>query len=215
MKFNQTMDLPLPGERPHKRRRGVLVVALAVILAAFVGGAWWFGVGLPARQAAEASAAEQAKTQAAAKKKADDSAAFWAKIEKDNKARAEKAAADAAAFNASQDRAAEQADSIKNQMEAQGWKQFSGDFYYQVADKSEYSCGYSQCLVYHVTTMAPAGCSGGLYVEATVDAGGASVGRANSITASLPQGKDAIVKLTDTSGVGESMGLTDLHCLGG
>lgn len=128
---------------------------------ALVGGGWWFGVGLPANRAAEARAAEQAKTAAAEKKKEEDSAAFWAQVARDNKAKSEKAAADAAAFNASQ--ATRQSDSVKRRMEAQGWTQFAGDFYYQYADKSEYTCGYSNCSYVHVTTMAPNGCAGGLY----------------------------------------------------
>jgi mannose-6-phosphate isomerase len=48
--------------------------------------------------------------------------------------------------------------------------------------------------------MAPNGCSGGLYVAATIDRGSASVGMTNSITAALTQGKDAIVKLVDHTG---------------
>jgi hypothetical protein len=170
-------------------------------------------VGLPERQAADARAAEQATTDAAARKKADDSAAFWAQVAKDNKAKAEKEAADAVAFKASQ--ATRGSDSIKSQMEAQGWTQFAGDFYYQYADKSEYTCGYSNCSYVHVTTMAPNGCPGGLYVAATIDRGEASVGMTNSITAALPQGKDAIVKLEDRTGAGDKIGLTDLHCLRG
>ncbi|MFK4299317.1 putative RNA-binding protein with TRAM domain [Arthrobacter sp. GAS37] len=36
---------------------------------------------------------------------------------------------------------------------------------------------------------------------------------ANSITAPLAQGKDAIVKLDDTTGQGDGMRLADIHCL--
>lgn len=213
MQIYPTKGLPLPGRKPRKRKRKALIIALAAALVALVGGGWWFGVGLPANQAADARAAEQTKTEAAAKKKAEDSAAFWAQVAKDNKAKSEKAAADAAAFNASQ--AARQSDSVKTQMEAQGWTQFAGVFYYQYADKSEYTCGYSNCSYVHVTTMAPNGCAGGLYVAATIDRGGSSVGMTNSITAALTQGKDAIVKLEDHTGAGDKIGLTDLHCLRG
>lgn len=187
----------------RKPGRFVLLFTVITVVAALVGGGvWWFGVGLPARQADIAHAAQQAKIDAAAKKKADDSAAFWAKVDAENKALAAKDAAAAAKFNASYeaDRAKEAADSIKKQMEDQGWIRFAGDFYYQYADKSEYTCGYSSCLYVHVTTMAPHGCPGGLYVAATVDSGSSSVGKANSITAALPQGKDAIVKLEDHTG---------------
>lgn len=214
MQIYPTKGLPLPGQKPRKRNRTALTIAaLAVALVALVAGGWWFGVGLPANQAAEAHAAEHAKTEATEKKKEEDSAAFWAQVAKDNKAKSEKAAADAAAFNASQ--ATRQSDSVKRQMEAQGWTQFAGDFYYQYADKSEYTCGYSNCSYVHVTTMAPNGCAGGLYVAATIDRGGASVGMTNSITAALTQGKDAIVKLEDHTGAGDKIGLTDLHCLHG
>jgi hypothetical protein len=213
MKFYPTKDLPLPGQKPRKRYRTTMIIALAVALVALVGGGWWFGVGLPAQQAAEARAAEQTKTEAAANKKSEDSDAFWAQVAKDNKAKAEKQAADAAAFNASQ--GSRQSDSVKSQMEAQGWTQFAGDFYYQYADKSQYTCGYSNCSYIHVTTMASNGCPGGLYVAATIDRGESSVGMTNSITAALTQGKDAIVKLEDHTGAGDKIGLTDLHCIRG
>jgi hypothetical protein len=201
-----------PEVRPTKRRRqvAVIVVSLVVAVAVAGGAVWWFGAELPSQHAAAAQAAEQALVDAAAKKKADDSAAFWAGVEKENKAAADKEAARRATAAL-----APPVDRIRPQMEAQGWTQFSGVFYYQYADKSEYSCGYFNCIVVHVTTMAEKGCSGGLYVEATVDMGNATVGRANSITAALPQGKDAIVKLQDTTGHGDTFALTDLHCLGG
>lgn len=199
----------------RKPRRWPLIVGLVLAVVLAFSTAWWYGAGLPNQQAAQTRAAEQAATDAAAKKKAEESAKFWAQVEKENSARAAKSDKEKAERKPIQQQLREdRAAQVKTQMEAQGWTQFAGDFYYQYADPSEYSCSYSRCLVVHVTTMAAAGCADGLYVEATVDAGGASVGRANSITASLPQGKDAIVKLTDTSGVGEKMGLTDLHCLG-
>jgi cytoskeletal protein RodZ len=205
-----------PGEpevQPRKRRRiGVIVTLLVVAVAVGGAGAWWFGAELPAQQAvaiqASAQASEQALVDAAAKKKDDDSAAFWAGVDKENKAAAAKESGRlAAAKLAPYDR-------IKPQMEAQGWTQFSGAFYYQYADPSEFSCGYFQCIVVHVTTMAENGCPGGLYVEATVDMGSATVGRANSITAALTKGKDAIVKLQDNTGQGDKIGVTDIHCLG-
>jgi hypothetical protein len=188
-------------------------IGLAVMLA--LAGLFWLGHSVPAQQGAEGQAAARAQSQGgddeAAKKKKAESDAFWAKVNAENKAQREK---DAKALAASEASPEVEDVSTKRQMEDLGWKQFSGDFYYQFADKSEYSCSYSKCIVVHVTTMAPAGCPGGLYVEATVDAGGASVGMANSITAALPQGKDAIVKLTDTSGMGEAMALTKIRCLG-
>lgn len=183
-------------------------------LATRLGGTAW---DCPNQQVAQARAAEQAAADVAAKKKAEESAKFWDQVEKENSARAAKADKEKAERKPIQVQLREDREAqVKTQMEAQGWTQFAGNYYYyyQYADPSEYTCSFSRCLVVHVTTMAAAGCPDGLYVEATVDAGGASVGRANSITASLPQGKDAIVKLTDTSGVGEKMGLTDLHCLG-
>ena len=209
---------PAAEPRPQRGKRRTLVpvlIAVGVLIAvAAGGGAWWFGTELPARQAtaaqASAQAAEQALVDAAAKKKADDSAAFWASVDQDNKAAAETEAQRRVAAAM-----APPVDRIKPQMEAQGWTQFSGDFYYQYAGPSEFSCGYFNCIVVHVTTMAANGCPGGLYVEATVDMGDATVGRANSITAALPQGKDAIVKLQDTTGHGDKLALTELRCLGG
>lgn len=96
------------------------------------------------------------------------------------------------AFNASQaaDQAAEQAgtsEPIRTQMEAQGWTRFSGPTTTSTAPKSEYTCGYLKCTVVHVTTMAAAGCPGGLYVAASIEHGSSSLGLANSITAPLAQ----------------------------
>lgn len=202
---------PVRLDGKPKRRLPLILTGLALAVMMALAGLFWLGNVLPSQQAAQAQAAEQAKSDEAAAKKKSESDAFWAKVDAENKAQREKDAKARAAFEASPE--VEDA-STKRQMEDLGWTQFSGYFYYQFSDKSEYSCSYSKCLVVHVTTMAPGGCPGGLYVEATVDAGGASVGRANSITAALPQGKDAIVKLTDTSGAGEAMALTKIRCLG-
>jgi hypothetical protein len=193
-----------------RRRTSAIIVAivLVLVLAVVGGGSWWFGSALPAQQAAEARATEQAAADTAAKKKADDSAAFWAKVDADNKARAAQDAQDRAASLASKP-------NIRPQMEAQGWTLFAGDFYYQYADKSEYTCGYYSCLMAHVTTMADTGCPGGLYVEATVDRGATNVGRTNAVTGALTKGKDAIIRLTDTTGQGDKIGLTGIKCLGG
>ncbi|GAA4035311.1 hypothetical protein GCM10023063_19700 [Arthrobacter methylotrophus] len=202
----------------RKRKRVILILALVLVLAVGSGAAWWFSTGLPAAQAADAQAAAQASADAAAKKKKEDSDAFWAKVQADNTKLYDKQRSDAASFNASQaaDQAAQQAgtsESIRTQMEAQGWTRFSGPFYYQYAPKTEYSCGYLKCSVVHVTTMAAAGCPGGLYVAASIEYGSSSLGLANSITAPLAQGKDAIVKLDDTTGKGDGMRLADIHCL--
>lgn len=96
---------------------------------------WRFGVGLPAAQAADVRAAEQTSKDAAAKKK-EDSDAFWAKVQADNRQLREQQAKDTAARNAAQaaDHAAGLAgtsESIRTQMEAQGWTRCSGPYYYQ------------------------------------------------------------------------------------
>ncbi|MGO4856222.1 hypothetical protein [Arthrobacter sp. 2MCAF14] len=203
---------------PKRKHRIILILVLVLVLAAGSGAAWWFSAGLPAVQAADAQTAAQASKDAAAKKKKEDSDAFWAKVQADNARVADQYQKDAAASSARQaaDKAAEQAgtsESIRTQMEAQGWTRFSGPFYYQYAPKSEYTCGYLKCSVVHVTTMAAAGCPGGLYVAASIEHGSSSLGLANSITAPLAQGKDAIVKLDDTTGQGDGMRLADIHCL--
>ncbi|MDP9905619.1 hypothetical protein [Arthrobacter bambusae] len=64
-----------------------------------------------------------------------------------------------------------------------------------------------------MTTMAAAGCPGGLYVAASIEHGTSSLGLANSITAPPAQGKDAIVKLDDTTGQGDGMRIADVHCV--
>ncbi|WP_442545198.1 hypothetical protein ACSBOX_05850 [Arthrobacter sp. KN11-1C] len=207
---------PQPAAR--RRKRIFLILALALVLVAGSGAAWWFSAGLPAAQASDARASEQASKDAAAKKKKEDADAFWAKVQADNTKLYDKQRSDAAAFNASQaaDQAAQQAgtsESIRTQMEAQGWTRFSGPYYYQFAAKTEYTCSYLKCSVVHVTTMAAAGCPGGLYVAASIEHGSSSLGLANSITAPLAQGKDAIVKLDDATGQGDGFRLADIHCL--
>jgi hypothetical protein len=199
----------------RKPRRWPLVVALILtaFLTCYTVLSYWPGQqSQPALQAQERPTEQPSADAAAAKKKKAESDAFWAKVNKENQ---EIAAADKARIAASNARKEpEQAAPVQTYTEAPSWNQFAGDYYYRYADKSEYDCSYSRCVVVHVKTMSAAGCPDGLYVEATVDAGGASVGSANAITASLPQGKEAIVKLTDTSGMGEKIALTELHCLG-
>ncbi|GAB3557814.1 hypothetical protein GCM10027405_03270 [Arthrobacter alkaliphilus] len=222
------MNDDLPADQPetvtgpagtrNSRRRLLIILAVALVLVLGLGTTVWFTISAPAVEAADAKASAQASADAAAKKKKEDSDAFWAQVQADNANRAAQQAKDAAARNASQaaEKAAQEAgtsESIRTQMEAQGWTRFSGPYYYQYAPKSEYSCGNLKCSVVHVTTMAAAGCPGGLYVAASIEHGASSVGLANSITAPLAQGKDAIVKLDDTTGQGDGIRLADIHCL--
>lgn len=197
----------------RKPRRWPLIVALvlAAILTCCTVVWYWPGLLSQPEPQAQAQLTQQASADAAAKKKAE-SDAFWAKVNKENQ---EIAAANKAlleALNASTEPA--QAAPVQTYTAAPSFTQFAGDYYFRYADKSEYDCSYSRCVVVRVKTMNAAGCPDGLYLEATVDAGVGSVGRTNSITASLPQAKEAIVKLTDTSGMGEKFALTELHCLG-
>jgi hypothetical protein len=118
---------------------------------------FWFTHALLAQQVAQAQAAAKAKDDEAARKKKAESDAFRAKLDAENKAQRDKDAKARAAFESS----AEVEDvSTKRGMEDLGWTQFSGDFYYQFADKSENNCSYSRCLFVRVTTMAPCGCPG-------------------------------------------------------
>ncbi len=216
MNENNPHDAPRPDEpvRPRKRRGKIIAVAasLVLVLGLAAGGSWWFGSALPAQHAAQVQASADASKQAvaqaskdaAAKKKADDSAAFWAKVNA-NQVRNDQNAKDMAAFNSGPSQ-------TELQMKAQGWTRFSGDLYYQSADKSEYSCGYLPCTYIHVTTLAADVCPGGIYVGASLERGGSSIGLANSITAALTTGKDAIVKLEDTTRQGDGIKLTTLTC---
>ena len=121
----------------------------------------------------QAKLAAQTAKDAAAKKKADDAAAFWAKVDADNKARSEQNAKDVAAFNSSQE--AGRAADVQRQMEAQGWKRYSDVLYYQYAADSEFTCGHFRCTYIHVTTLTPNGCPGGIYVAASIEKGHASI----------------------------------------
>ncbi|MGY3379454.1 rubrerythrin [Arthrobacter sp. TE12231] len=207
----------LPTDLPGRTKRSLVVGAVVLVAALIGGGAWWFGSALPAQQEVQAQASSQAAAQtakdAAAKKKADDSAAFWAKVDADNKARSEQNAKDVAAFNSSQE--ADRAADVQRQMEAQGWKRYSDVLYYQYAADSEFTCGHFSCTYIHVTTLAPNGCPGGMYVAASIEKGHASIGLTNDITAPLTKGKDAIVQLQDISNQGDGFQLTTMNCHGG
>ncbi|QYF88455.1 hypothetical protein [Arthrobacter sp. PAMC25284] len=194
-----------PEQASARRRpsRAALAVVIGVVLAvsAAGGATWWFGSALPAQEARQAQEARDAVEAAkVAKKKAEAAEldALLADAEAQIKARKAQTAVQ---------------DDIKAQMADQGWTHFSGDIYYQYADTSEFTCGYFRCTMVHVTTLAENGCPGGLYVEATVDKGTMNIGRTNDVTAALPRAKDAIVKLTDTTGQADAISLTDVRCL--
>ena len=94
-----------------------------------------------------------------------------------------------------------------------GWTRFSGP-YYQYAIRSTFSCGYAR----RSSCMSPlwlrrAGREACLAASIEHGSSSPSPGLANSITAPLAQGKDAHVKLDDTTGQGDGFRLADIHCL--
>jgi rubrerythrin len=189
------------------------------VAAGLVAGslAWWHSSAVASEQQAQAEAS--AKASADAKKKADDLATYLSKLAEDNRTSA--AQEEARAAQAAQDRAAADAKggrqaSVKGQMEAQGWHQFSGYLYYKYADDSKYTCSVLGCTYILVASMAPNGCPGGFYVEASIERGSLSVGLANGVTAALPRAK-LQPWLEDSSGTGggNAFHLSVLTCHGG
>lgn len=200
---------------PRKRINRPLALGAVVLVAGLLAASgWWFGSALPAQQAALAQEREQASSKAAedaaAKQKADDKAAFWAEVEADNKAKSEQSARDRAAFQASQEDG--KAADVQRQMESDGWEHYKDDLYFQYAGDSEFTCGYFKCTYIHVTTLAPNGCPGGMYVAASVEKGTSSIGLANELTAPLASQKVAIVKFEDFTNHADGFQLTTMNC---
>lgn len=200
---------PAPPKGRKSRTIAAILVALVVAAVAIIGPIWVANSTAAAKQAADAQASAKASADAAAAVQASARASAQAA------ARAAQAAQEQAAA-AAQAEADRQAD-VKSQMEAQGWHHASGYSYYKWADHSQYTCSVLDCSYVLVVSMAPNGCPGGFYVEASIERGNLSVGMANGVTAGLSQGKVAAVKLQDTSGTGSGNGfqLTTVDCHGG
>jgi hypothetical protein len=89
----------------------------------------------------------------------------------------------------------------------------SPNVYYRFAPKKDYRCGsFFDCV--DVLVMSTQPCPEGIYVEASVEAEGVSVGLADGTTAGLRAYKLASVLLQDTSGEGQTFRVTDAHCEG-
>lgn len=211
----QRSDLPKvqQGPRPRNRKRNLIIASIAASLLA-LGGAGIWAANISAQEAeqrtvaaaasASAEASAQASTAAAAKKAAED-AAFFAS----ERARM-------ATEKAAQAQEVEQlrSESERKQMEAQGWTFAGNQMYFQYLDNSKFTCGSWKCTYLGVVSMALNGCPGGIYVAVSIDRGKSSIGSTNEITAGLPKGKIAQVKLEDTSNQGDGFQITKMNCLG-
>ncbi|MEO5317734.1 hypothetical protein PV761_03945 [Arthrobacter sp. CC3] len=196
-----------PEARKGDRGRIIIICVVAVVLA--LGGAGFLAANLStqAEQRAEAEASAASASAAAA---ADASASAEAKRTADNAASAARARARSVAEEAR--KAAERADSELKQMEARGWTSAGNQMYFQYLSDSEFTCGRWKCTFLDVVSMAPNGCPGGIYVAVSIDRGEGSIGSTNEITAGLPTGKVARVKLEDTSNQGDGFQITKMNC---
>ncbi|GHG61351.1 hypothetical protein GCM10012320_36200 [Sinomonas cellulolyticus] len=210
-----SLEQGMPAEPdPHRTRKGhrtaaVIGILLAAAVVAGVGAVMW--------SENSAAAVAQAQAAASASQVAAANASASASAKASALAAAEALQEEQALASASAQAEADQQASVKSQMEAQGWHQASGYNYYRWEDHSNFRCGTLQCSYVLVVSEAPEGCTGGFYVEASIERGRMSVGMANGVTAALPRGKIAAVKLEDTSGTGDGNGfqLTQITCHGG
>lgn len=198
-----------PEARRGNRVRTIMIICgVAVVLA--LGGAGFLAANLSA-QAEQRAEAEASAASASAAASAEASASAEAKRTADNAASAARAQARSVAEEAR--KAAERADSELKQMEARGWKSAGNQMYFQYLSDSEFTCGRWKCTFLDVVSMAPNGCPGGIYVAVSIDRGQGSIGSTNEITAGLPTGKVARVKLEDTSNQGDGFQITKMNCL--
>lgn len=192
-----------------KRRNKTIIVSLAVAVIA-LGGAGLFIANQTAKAEQQAAAAAAASAQASAvaaaeasaKQKADDAAQL---------ARAQ-ASSDAQKAKRAEEMDQARADSELKQMQAQGWTSAGNQMYFKYLDHSEFTCGHWKCTYLDVVSMAPNGCPGGIYLAVSIDRGGGSIGSTNELTAGLPKGKTALVKLEDTSNQGDGFQITTMNC---
>lgn len=73
------------------------------------------------------------------------------------------------------------------------------------------SCGYLNCSTVLVTVIQD--CFRGVYVAASLMSGSTSIGLTNGITAGLPAGGSAVLRM-EFSSRPDSVTVTDAHCLG-
>lgn len=209
MEDAQRPDIPTvqgPETQKGKRRRNIIISLVAAVLA--LGGAGLYTANLSAQaeqQAETAAASASASAAAAAKQKADDAALL---------ARVTRARLSNDAQEAKKAEEMEQArtESEIKQMEAQGWTSAGSQMYFKYLDHSKFTCGSWKCTYLDVVSMALNGCPGGIYVAVSIDRGEGSIGSTNEITAGLPNGKVARVKLEDTSNQGDGFQITKMNC---
>ncbi len=199
---------------PRRRRRRRIIISLVAVLALALGGAGFLVANLSA-QAGQRAEAEASAASASSSASARASASAEAKRAADNAASVAQASSDAeeARKAAEREQAQAQADSENKQMEARGWTSGGNQMYFQYLDHSKFTCGTWNCAVLDVVSMAPNGCLGGIYVAVSIDRGQGSIGSTNEITAGLPAGKVARVKLEDTSNQGDGFQITKMNCL--
>jgi hypothetical protein len=217
----QGPEMPKVRECPEPRkrtRRRTIIISLVAILALALGGAGLLVANLSAqaeRRAEGAASAASASSSASAQASASASASAEAKKKADaaSVARAQAlSVAEEARKTAEREQA--RADSEIKQMEDRGWRAAGNHLYFQYLSDSEFTCGRWNCTFLDVVSMAPNGCPGGIYVAVSIDRGAGSIGSTNEITAGLPTGKVARVKLEDTSNQGDGFQITKMNCHG-
>ena len=204
------------GSEPRRRiRRRTIVISLVAILALALGCGVLLVANLSA-QAAQRAEVQASASAASSSASAQASASAEARRIADNAASAARERANSVVEEArkSAERQQALADSETKQMEAQGWKAAGNQLYFQYLPDSQFTCGRWKCTFLDVVSMAPSGCPGGIYVAVSIDRGAGSIGSTNEITAGLPTGKVARVKLEDTSNQGDGFQITKMNCLG-
>ncbi|WP_136610068.1 hypothetical protein [Sinomonas albida] len=187
-----------------KRRRWVWIIGVsAVVVAVIATCTIWASIAIAQSQAQSAadsvSASASASASAAASRSKAASDAFWAQVAQDNRRIYASESAFAKAFNDSQ---------AQDQMTAQGFVPIASGIYRK--DGNFHCTGSLPCTMFYLTVTKA--CPGGVYVEASAIQNGVSVGRADDLTAALKPGDEAVITLTDTSGMANQFKITSATC---
>lgn len=94
-----------------------------------------------------------------------------------------------------------------------GWQVLvSGDLYAKAHEPGTFTCGYSNCLWYSLTSRS--GCAGGVYVQADVLREGTAFDWTNTVTASIPAGETIQFQLESLNDNGDQFRITEARCMG-
>lgn len=194
------MDEDRPVTPKRHRWTWIIGISLAVLATAAAVVVRWSFAQQEQAQAAAMSASASASTEASSSKAASD--AFWSQLyQQDAQANASRAARQAQ--ESVNDAAAQE-----QQLASQGFTPITSGIYRK---DGNFTCsGSLPCDMFYLTVTKS--CPGGVYIEASAIQNGVSVGRANDLTAALQPGDQAVVTLTDTSGMANQFKITSATC---